>query len=1270
MVDITGPTGGIGPTGPAGATGPTGFRGTTGDQGPTGSNATLTGPTGPGVTGPTGSAATVVVGTVGATAYGNMPLVTNSGTNKAAILNFIIPNGATGVQGPTGAASYVPGPTGAAGATGATGRSITGPTGPQGAASTQAGPTGRDGPTGKSITGPTGPAASMTGPTGRDGPTGKTGPQGPTGLKSDITGPTGRDGPTGPQGPTGITGAPGLATNTGPTGPIGPNSTGPTGPASTEAGPTGPTGRQGPIGATGAAYTGPTGIIGPTGPAGAGGGGTYQTPGSPAGSVARSTISKESDFISVKDFGAVGNGLANDQPAIQAAVNYAGSISGGTVYMPSGIYKIDSGISWNHNGVYLRGDGEGATVLKATFNGDIIHIEGLNSARWSGDTGSARNGGVSRMRIISSINRTSGSAIYAGNCHNIMLEYLRFDGYNFRQDQPDGGGNLNIAVTMNGGNQQYNTWLKEFEINGCNIGIVISSDASYAQNIHLFNGEIYGATGDGIMMSYVSGLDAFNVGVTNCGGNGWTMVPATGKSIRWVTLTNCAADSNDGHGFNITAVNNTNISGIRMSHGWSSSNNNTRKDSAGNALYTARDYIYGIVFSQQGTGKLENINIDSTAMVTNGYNAVGILAGNHITINDCLIEDNSWDLAARGKYNGIVVANGVNNFAITNNQIGTTGTAGLQGQYTDPATTEQQQYGIVIGNNTDNFVVANNVLRGNKTAGMLSNSTGATKYIANNVGAEAYNSSSGSGSGGGTGASGYPALQNYGGELTATKVRAGDANFRMEVVNAPDPVTKANIRYAVLQVSDVASMYYQTSEGKYHFGAQTGGTAKPDIMTLDAGSLTLASGMTLNVGSTSTGTPTVTGANELNLTATKRVQVTGGLLRANNLTTAQRDAISPLTGDIVYNTTLNAMQVYQGGAWVSIGASGTGTTSLPADITANTFTINADGKFKLDNQSYFDSPNASNRPEWVVNVDSGGFKDNLLYNRANSRWEFYYKNYGYLFIDGSAGSGQVEIKNPSNHLKLSASNDLYQVVLGSSLRLYGVGATFFTATDSVLNTRITEGSLVWNKDIKAVQVYTGTAWTTVGAGATTSNPVTAQVLDGQMYLSSSGSYAVMQFSDVAKGSTDSASIYYQRSEKQFHFNPGGVDGRLLLTSTTFTSNVTNVGSNWQSASDVRLKTNISELADSQDRIMRLRPVSFDWKSDTSADIVMTNPAGKGFIAQEFAQVYPDSVKSVQLATNQDVLTVGINQDFQADLVAVIQGLVKQVAELKAQLAKV
>ena len=113
-----------------------------------------------------------------------------------------------------------------------------------------------------------------------------------------------------------------------------------------------------------------------------------------------------------------------------------------------------------------------------------------------------------------------------------------------------------------------------------------------------------------------------------------------------------------------------------------------------------------------------------------------------------------------------------------------------------------------------------------------------------------------------------------------------------------------------------------------------------------------------------------------------------------------------------------------------------------------------------------------------------------------------------------------------------------------------------------------------------------------------------------------------------------------------------------------------MGSNWTSASDVRLKTNISELADSQDRIMRLRPVSFDWKSDTSADIVMTNPAGKGFIAQEFAQVYPDSVKSVQLATNQDVLTVGINQDFQADLVAVIQGLVKQVAELKAQLAKV
>ena len=82
----TGSTGstGIGPTGP---TGPTGMTGATGPTGAAG----VTGPTGA-----AGAAATVTVGTVTTAQPGAQATVTNTGTPEAAVLDFSIPQGATG----------------------------------------------------------------------------------------------------------------------------------------------------------------------------------------------------------------------------------------------------------------------------------------------------------------------------------------------------------------------------------------------------------------------------------------------------------------------------------------------------------------------------------------------------------------------------------------------------------------------------------------------------------------------------------------------------------------------------------------------------------------------------------------------------------------------------------------------------------------------------------------------------------------------------------------------------------------------------------------------------------------------------------------------------------------------------------------------------------------------------------------------------------------------------------------------------------------------
>lgn len=79
----------------------------------------------------------------------------------------------------------------------------------------------------------------------------------------------------------------------------------------------------------------------------------------------------------VKEYGAIGNGVADDAPAINAAIQAAKATSNGVfgaiLYLPKGTYMIGSPIEVS-NGVGLRGDGPASTILKATasFNADSI----------------------------------------------------------------------------------------------------------------------------------------------------------------------------------------------------------------------------------------------------------------------------------------------------------------------------------------------------------------------------------------------------------------------------------------------------------------------------------------------------------------------------------------------------------------------------------------------------------------------------------------------------------------------------------------------------------------------------------------------------------------------------------------------------------------------------------------------------------------------------------------------------------------------------------
>jgi len=62
------------------------------------------------------------------------------------------------------------------------------------------------------------------------------------------------------------------------------------------------------------------------------------------GSVATNVEAKLAQTVSVKDFGAVGNGIADDFLAINRAAKYVADQGGGTVYYPPGTYRITRAI--------------------------------------------------------------------------------------------------------------------------------------------------------------------------------------------------------------------------------------------------------------------------------------------------------------------------------------------------------------------------------------------------------------------------------------------------------------------------------------------------------------------------------------------------------------------------------------------------------------------------------------------------------------------------------------------------------------------------------------------------------------------------------------------------------------------------------------------------------------------------------------------------------------------------------------------------------------
>lgn len=403
------------------------------------------------------------------------------------------------------------------------------------------------------------------------------------------------------------------------------------------------------------------------------------------GAVERSVLEKLGDLPSVKDFGAVGDGVVNDAPAIQAAIN----ATSGALYFPPGNYKLGTGLSWTKSDMRLIGAGQGSTTLTCTFaTGDIISI---------GDgAANPNNTVVSGFSITSSVVRSAGAAVRVQNGHNITIEKMRLDT------------NMFWGFRFDGGAQQFIYRLDDFEINSGAIGVIVGQSGGTVQDMFINNGIIYGMSSAGIMLLDASGVYSSQVDCVACF-DGLTTFPGPAQTVRYCFFTQGVMDTCNNNGWNFTS-NGGIVAEISMDNCWGAS---CGVATNGHGLFI------GAV-----SGATRAFAVSTSRFINN--RGSGIRLGNSLktTFSNCQCIANSTQGA--GLDHGMHIEAGVQFWSVIGGVFGDNGVFG---------TSNNQGYGIRIATGaSDNYNITGAIVAQNVTGGIFDGGSGTNKKVSGCIG--------------------------------------------------------------------------------------------------------------------------------------------------------------------------------------------------------------------------------------------------------------------------------------------------------------------------------------------------------------------------------------------------------------------------------------------------------------------------------------------------------------------------------------------------------
>lgn len=153
--------------------------------------------------------------------------------------------------------------------------------------------------------------------------------------------------------------------------------------------------------------------------------------------------------ISVKAFGAVGDGTTDDSAAIQDAIDACDPNRGGTVYFPQGRYRIATGLTVSYQGTRLLGEGlpgqgRGQSFHSAQGSSRIISDDGITAITMNAGTHGTLGFAVENLHVLAASGSTTGNGITVEDAERTLIRNVTCSDYI-----------AGYGLRFNGSNTQY-----------------------------------------------------------------------------------------------------------------------------------------------------------------------------------------------------------------------------------------------------------------------------------------------------------------------------------------------------------------------------------------------------------------------------------------------------------------------------------------------------------------------------------------------------------------------------------------------------------------------------------------------------------------------------------------------------------------------------------------------------------------------------------------------------------------------------------------------